>query len=197
MEQNIGNKDVVEEPRAGISFSSVEEIRAYYTSYAKHVGFGVTKQSSKIGNNGKIRYFTLTCVHQGTSVSTTSNILKPRPMEHNECKAKIKAILGSEGEFCLTHVILEHNHALSPEKARYIRCHKRLDESSKRRLEYNDMAGIQLSNNYNSCVAEAGGYENLTFGERDARNYIREVRLLRLGLGGAETLQNYFTRMQS
>ncbi|KAG6704795.1 hypothetical protein I3842_07G150700 [Carya illinoinensis] len=118
-------------------------------------------------------------------------------MEHNGCKAKINAILGSEGKFRLTHVVLEHNHVLSPGKARYIRCHKRLDESSKRKLEYNDMAGIQLSKNYNSCVAEAGGYENLTFGERDARNYIREVRLLRLGLGGAKALQNYFTRMQA
>ncbi|KAF5460013.1 hypothetical protein F2P56_019913 [Juglans regia] len=197
MEQNVENKDVVEEPRAGMSFSSVEEVRAYYTSYAKQVGFGVTKRSSKIGDDGKIRYFTLACVRQGTSMSTTSNILKPRPMEHNGCKAKINVILSSEGEFCLTHVVLEHNHTLSPGKTRYIRCHKRLDESSKRRLEYNDMAGIQLSKNYNYCVAEAGGYENLTFGERDARNYIREVRLLRLGLGGAEALQNYFTRMQS
>ncbi|XP_041011301.1 protein FAR-RED IMPAIRED RESPONSE 1-like [Juglans microcarpa x Juglans regia] len=197
MEQNVGNKDVVEEPRVGMSFSSVEEVRAYYTSYAKQVGFGVTKRSSKMGDDRKIRYFTLACVCQGTSVSTTSNILKPRPMEHNGCKAKINAILGSEGEFCLTHVVLEHNHTLSPGKARYIRCHKRLDESSKRRLEYNDMPGIQLSKNYSSCVVEAGGYENLTFGERDARNYIREVRLLRLGLGGAEALQNYFTRMQS
>ncbi|XP_042961356.1 protein FAR1-RELATED SEQUENCE 5-like [Carya illinoinensis] len=197
MEPNIGDEGVVEEPKEGMSFSSIEEVRAYYTRYAKQVGFGVTKRNSKTGADGQIRYFTLACVRQGTYVSKASNILKPRPMEHNGCKAKINAILGSEGKFRLTHVVLEHSHVLSPGKARYIRCHKRLDESSKRKLEYNDMAGIQLSKNYNSCVAEAGGYENLTFGERDARNYIREVRLLRLGLGGAEALQNYFTRMQA
>ncbi|XP_042969196.1 protein FAR1-RELATED SEQUENCE 5-like [Carya illinoinensis] len=197
MEPNVGDKDLVEEPKEGMSFSSVEEVRAYYIKYAKQVGFGVTKRSSKVGDDGKVRYFTPACVRQGTSTSISSNILKLRPMEHNGCKAKINAILGSEGEFCLTHVILEHTHALSLGKVRYIRCHKRLDESMKRRLEYNDMADIQLSKNYNSCVVEAGGYENLTFGERDARNYIREVRLLQLGLGGAEALQNYFARMQA
>ncbi|XP_042972729.1 protein FAR1-RELATED SEQUENCE 5-like [Carya illinoinensis] len=159
MEPNVGDKDLVEESKEGMSFSSVEKVRAYYTKYAKQVGFGVTKRSSKVGDNGKVRYFTLACVRQGTSTSTSSNILKPRPMEHNGCKAKINAILDSEGEFCLTHVVLEHTHALSPGKARYIRCHKRLDEPMKRRLEYNDMAGIQLSKNYNSCVVEAGGHK--------------------------------------
>ncbi|KAG6726706.1 hypothetical protein I3842_02G093900 [Carya illinoinensis] len=176
MEPNIGDEDVVEEPKEEMSFSSIEEVWAYYTRYAKQVGFGVIKRNSKTGVDGQIRYFTFACVRQGTYVSKASNILKPRPMEHNGCKAKINAILGSEGKFRLTHVALEHTRVLSPGKARYIRCHKRLDESSKRKLEYNDMAGIQLSKNYNSCVAEAGGYENITFGERDAQNYIHEAQ---------------------
>ncbi|XP_024630918.1 protein FAR1-RELATED SEQUENCE 5-like [Medicago truncatula] len=45
-------------------------------------------------------------------------------------------------------------------------------------------------------VVEANGYENLTFGEKDCRNYIDKVRRLRLGTGGAEAMQNYFVRMQ-
>lgn len=39
------------------------------------------------------------------------------------------------------------------------------------------MASIQLSKN-NSCIVEAGQYENLMFKKRDTRNYIRKVRLL-------------------
>jgi len=37
---------------------------------------------------------------------------------------------------------------------------------------------------------------NLTFGEKDRRNYIDKVRRLRLGIGDAEAIQNYFVRMQ-
>lgn len=77
-----------------------------------------------------------------------------------------------------------------------MRSHKKLDEPSNKKLEYNDMAGIGLSKSYKSFVVEVGGYKNLTFGERDARNNIHKARLLRLGLEGVEVLLNYFTRMQ-
>ncbi|PNX65213.1 protein FAR1-related sequence 6-like, partial [Trifolium pratense] len=45
-------------------------------------------------------------------------------------------------------------------------------------------------------VVEANGYDNLTFGEKDCRNYIDKVRRLRLGTGDADAIQNYFDRMQ-
>jgi zinc finger SWIM domain-containing protein 3 len=45
-------------------------------------------------------------------------------------------------------------------------------------------------------VVEASGYDNLTFREKDVRNYIDKVRRLRLGTGDAEAIQNYFVRMQ-
>nr|XP_043625847.1 protein FAR1-RELATED SEQUENCE 6-like [Erigeron canadensis] len=71
-----------------------------------------------------------------------------------------------------------------------------MDPYSKRRLELNDAAGIPLNKNFHSLVIEAQGYENLHFGERDCRNFIAKVRLLRLGIGDAEALRNYFVRMQ-
>ena len=66
----------------------------------------------------------------------------------------------------------------------------------KRRLELNDQAEINVSRNFRSFVVEADGYENLTFGEKDCRNYIDKVRRLRLGTGDAEAIQKYFVRMQ-
>ena len=44
-------------------------------------------------------------------------------------------------------------------------------------------------------VHEAGGHENMTFGESEAKTYIRKTRL-QLGVGDAEALQPYFSRMQ-
>jgi hypothetical protein len=41
------------------------------------------------------------------------------------------------------------------------------------------------------------GYENLPFGEKDARNFIEKARELRLGKGGGQALCDYFRRMQN
>ncbi|XP_062166115.1 protein FAR1-RELATED SEQUENCE 4-like [Alnus glutinosa] len=96
----------------------------------------------------------------------------------------------------VTNVNLGHNHDLSPGKARYIRCHKKLDLATKRKLDIDDRAGIRTNKIYNSLAVEAGGYENLTFGEKECRNYIANSRRLRLGTGGATALRDYFDRMQ-
>ena len=53
-----------------------------------------------------------------------------------------------------------------------------------------------MNKEFHSLVVEAKGYENLQFGERDCRNYISKVRQLKLGVGDAEALRNYFIRMQ-
>ncbi|XP_073137991.1 protein FAR1-RELATED SEQUENCE 5-like [Henckelia pumila] len=42
-----------------------------------------------------------------------------------------------------------------------------------------------------------GGYEKMTFIEKDCRNYIDKVRKLRLGEGDAAVIQAYFSKMQS
>jgi len=47
------------------------------------------------------------------------------------------------------------------------------------------MAGIPLHKSFNSEVVAAGGYENMTFVEKDCRNCIEQVRRLRLGEGDA------------
>jgi hypothetical protein len=48
----------------------------------------------------------------------------------------------------------------------------------------------------NSLVVKSGGFESLSFGERDCRNYINKARELHLGKGGAQALYDYFSRMQ-
>ncbi|XP_052197225.1 protein FAR1-RELATED SEQUENCE 5-like [Diospyros lotus] len=94
-------------------------------------------------------------------------------------------------------VHLEHNHKTSPTKSRLYRRNRQLSEHVKRQLEVNDIAGIPLHKSFNSAVVEAGGYENLTFVEKDCRNYIDQVRRLRLGEGDAVAIQAYFSKMQA
>ncbi|XP_052207683.1 protein FAR1-RELATED SEQUENCE 5-like [Diospyros lotus] len=64
------------------------------------------------------------------------------------------------------------------------------------KLEVNDVAGIPLYKSFNSAVVEAGGNKQMTCVEKDCRNYIEKVRLLRLGEGDVVAIQAYFSRMQ-
>jgi hypothetical protein len=47
-EEIILRKQMVEEPKVGMTFDSENEVLSYYMQYAKQVGFGVTKRTSKL-----------------------------------------------------------------------------------------------------------------------------------------------------
>ena len=60
-------KKIVLEPKVGMISNLEEDVRANYTQYAKEAGFGVSKRTSKLGENGNIqnlKYFTLSFVCQ-------------------------------------------------------------------------------------------------------------------------------------
>ncbi|XP_028068964.1 protein FAR-RED IMPAIRED RESPONSE 1-like [Camellia sinensis] len=90
----------------------------------------------------------------------------------------------------------DHTHDLIPSDSRHFPMNKRIRTPVKRRLEINDEAGIGVSRNFHSIIVEAGGYEALTFDERDVRNHIENARRLRLRVGDAESVAFYFHRMQ-
>ena len=112
------------------------------------------------------------------------------------CKVNINANFCPDEKFTLSIVVLNHVHTLNPKKARYFRCHKKMDDYVNRRLELNDKAEICIDKNYKSIGIEAEGFEKLPFGEKDCRNYANKARQLKLGVGGVRALHDYFVRMQ-
>ncbi|XP_041003925.1 protein FAR-RED IMPAIRED RESPONSE 1-like [Juglans microcarpa x Juglans regia] len=89
-----------------------------------------------------------------------------------------------------------HNHGLSPQKARFFRYNREVSLSIKRMLDTNDQTGIKMNKSLAALVQEAGEFENLSFNEKDCRNYIDKARHFRLGKCGAGALHEYFVRMQ-
>jgi len=73
-------------------------------------------------------------------------------------------------------MVHEHNQDISPTKWRLIRGNRRLNLQAKRTLDINDKVGVRLNKTFRSLVGHAGGFENLQFVERDARNYIGQQR---------------------
>ncbi|XP_022859837.1 protein FAR1-RELATED SEQUENCE 5-like [Olea europaea var. sylvestris] len=165
--------------------------------YAYAVGFPVKKRNSKKGEDGVLRYLTLTCSREGRLNGNTSSSLKPQPTVKMGCKARIAASLDILGNWRINAVHLEYNHETSPSKFRLYRCNRTLTAHVKKKLEVNDLARIPLHKSYNFAVVEAGGYENMTCIEKDCWNYVERVRQLRLGEGDAVAIQSYFSRMQA
>lgn len=192
------NREEVEEPKRGMTFSSKEEVYTFYAKYAKRVGFHIANRTQSIGYEGELKYFGIECSRAGRRKKKSEvNPLKPSLSTKIGCKAKVRASLQKDGRFMLTTIILEHNHDLFPTDFRHFISNKRLHTSMKRRLEVNDQVGIGVSSDFHSLVDEVEGYEQLTFDERDCDNYIeRAKRLRRLGVGGANLIQDYFLRMK-
>uniref|UniRef100_A0A453AWX4 Protein FAR1-RELATED SEQUENCE n=1 Tax=Aegilops tauschii subsp. strangulata TaxID=200361 RepID=A0A453AWX4_AEGTS len=184
------------QPKEGMTFDSEDAAVSFYKDYAKKEGFGVIRRTTRHGEDSKLVYFTLACSRQGKAQYSSKNSFKPNPSTRMQCPAKVNSSRREE-KFCITSITLDHNHAISPSKARFLRCHKKLDLHAKRRLELNDQAGIRLNKKIGSLIMEAGGYGNLEFGEKECRNYLQETRRLKLGAGDAHVVYQYFLRMQS
>ncbi|KAF5451218.1 hypothetical protein F2P56_031492, partial [Juglans regia] len=133
--------DMIEEPKSGMEFNSLEDLMSYYKQYGKKCGFGVMTKRTERGDDETVRYVTIACARGGKARNRTFNVANPRPTGKTECKAKINA-LKSDGKFRLTTVHNIHNHGLSPRKSRFFRCNRKVSDVVKRVLDTNDLAGI-------------------------------------------------------
>lgn len=76
------------------------------------------------------------------------------------------------------------------------RGNRKINMHVRRTIEINDEAGVRLSKSYHSLVCGAGGYENLSFVERDVRNLVVKERRTLGKDGDGKALLAYFTRMR-
>ncbi|XP_058217556.1 protein FAR-RED IMPAIRED RESPONSE 1-like [Rhododendron vialii] len=190
-------EETVEEQKEGMIFDTSEEAYSYYSRFAKEKGFAVAKRTSRKGKDGKLKDVTIACNRAGKARVTTSNPVKPRPQSKINCPAHVTVVLHPNGKWRLNRVALVHNHDQSPEKARYLKSNRVLDEHVKRRLELNDKARINLNQTYASLQIEAGGPGKLPYIQKDCRNHVDKVRRSLLVEGDAEAMHNYFMKMKA
>ncbi|KAL7219621.1 hypothetical protein ACSBR2_012641 [Camellia fascicularis] len=150
--ENDKNKNVeekIEDPKVGILFDSIDEIVKFYQQYAKGMGFGMLIRSSRKVQE-QVRYVTVACSHTGKPRINSSKLHQLQPQS--------KTVLCNDGKWMLNSVVLDHNHGVSPSKARFYRCHRFLTVAVKSRLELNNVAGIRTNKSFNSLVVEFGVY---------------------------------------
>ncbi|KAG6504493.1 hypothetical protein ZIOFF_036827 [Zingiber officinale] len=93
------SSNTLDTPQVGMYFSSEEEARAFYKSYAQGLGFGISKLGSKKGDDGQIKYYSFGCSKNGKTVPKVKNSFYPRACSKTDCKAKINITVQND-ELC-------------------------------------------------------------------------------------------------
>lgn len=183
-------------PKDGMTFDSWQAAKEYYNNYAYSVGFGIKLRGTYRRDGGEVWKCILTCSKEGKTVHRANKKRASGSSTRTDCQAQVIARLEDDGLWHLRNVILEHNHPVCPNKSRFFRSHRVLNDRAKRKLVLNDEAGISVSKSVAAMLIETRGVGGLGFCEKDARNFIDSVRRLRLQAGDAEALRTYLEKKQ-
>ncbi|WVZ10998.1 hypothetical protein V8G54_015528 [Vigna mungo] len=176
-------------------FDTMEQAKKFYSDYGKRCGFGVRTRTSKKDKNNDVYYLRLVCSREGKYVSNVRPEVKTLPSQTNECPAGI-TIARKDDKWVVRTVVVEHSHELCPQNSNLIRSNRKLNMHAKHTLEINDDVGVRINKSFLSMVGEAGGYENMQFMERDARNFIGQHRRSVCKEGDGQTLLRHFSKMR-
>lgn len=105
-------------------FGQFDDLFQIYIRYGVEMGFSICKRSSRNDIRGVMKYVTITCACEGTSRPSCSNSIDVRPVSKTKYKARLTTMLGFDGNWKITSVILNHNHELSPSKSRFYQCNR-------------------------------------------------------------------------
>jgi len=194
-EDNEKHSEDVVSPCVGMYFDSVDDVKKFYKEYAIKSGFRTRIRTSRKDDDNQLCYFKLVCSREGKCVSSIPPEMKTLPTQRKQCPACI-TVVRREDKWMISNVVHEHNHDVSPSKSRLIRGNRKLNMQAKRTLDINDEAGVRIHKSFLSLVCDAGGFENLHFVERDARNYIGQQRRALGKEGDGQALLNHFSSMR-
>ncbi|RYR16021.1 hypothetical protein Ahy_B04g073009 [Arachis hypogaea] len=164
-------------PKVGMIFKTLEETGKFYKHYSKLAGFS-TKIRNTTRDGDKIKNQLIIFTREGRWKSKISPTLKTNPSAGLNCPTKIYVhILKDVGLWTISKVVLNHSHPCCSDRAEMLKQHREFNMFVRRTIETNEEAGIRPSKTYQSFVAAAGSHRELSFIEKDVRNYItREVR---------------------
>ncbi|XP_060969889.1 protein FAR-RED IMPAIRED RESPONSE 1-like [Cannabis sativa] len=175
--------------------NSHEEAYEFYLKYAKIIGFGILRRSSrrsKISNEFIDVKFV--CTRLGSKRESIS--CNPRPCLKIDCKATLHLKRRLEGKWYVYNFIKEHNHEVYPAQAHYFTCHRSIKPSNKETINTLHAVGVSTTKFFAVMAKSNNGYENIGCLEKDIRNHLDKEKRLALASGDASAMQELFMHMQ-
>lgn len=176
------------EPCDDMEFVSHEAAYSFYKEYARSMGFGTAKLSSRRSRASKeFIDAKFSCIRYGNK-QQSDDAINPRPSPKIGCKASMHVKRGKNGKWFVYSFVKDHNHELLPEQAHFFRSHRDVDPLKSDRLRKRKNLGLvsKLCNAYQS-------FDSL---ENCIRNPHDKGRRLVLEAGDAQMLLEHLMHMQ-
>ncbi|KAM3693250.1 hypothetical protein ACJW30_08G152000 [Castanea mollissima] len=189
MDSNVIMDNAIIEPRDDMEFDSHEDAYTFYKEYAKSVGFGTAKLSSR--RSRASREFIdakFSCIRYGNK-QQSDDAINPRPSPKIGCKASMHVKRRPNGKWYIYSFVKEHNHELLPAQAHFFRSHRNADPLK------NDVR-VRRRKNLTAVSKLFSAYQNVDCLESYMRNQHDKGRSLVLEPGDAQILLEHFMHMQ-
>ncbi|RYR29193.1 hypothetical protein Ahy_B01g053534 [Arachis hypogaea] len=146
--------------KVGMIFKTLEE-----------AGKNTTRKGDEVKNQ------LIVCSREGRWKSKISPTLKTNPSDGLNCPARIYVhIMNDVGLWIISKVVLNHSHPCCPDRAEILKQHREVSMFVRCTIETNEEARTRSSKTYQLFVVATGSHHELSFIEKDVRNYItREV----------------------
>lgn len=177
------------EPREDMEFESHEAAYEFYKEYAKSVGFGTAKLSSRRSRASKeFIDAKFSCIRYGNK-QQSDDAINPRPSPKIGCKASLHVKRKQDGKWYVYNFVKEHNHELLPAQAHFFRSHRDFDPLK------NDVR-MRRRKILASVSKQFGVYQNVGCLDSLKRSQHAKGRSLSLEAGDAQMLLDLFMQMQ-
>ncbi|XP_019193967.1 PREDICTED: protein FAR1-RELATED SEQUENCE 4 isoform X2 [Ipomoea nil] len=178
------------EPRDDMEFDSHEAAYEFYKEYAKSVGFGTAKLSSRRSRASKeFIDAKFSCIRYGNK-QQSDDAINPRPSPKIGCKASMHVKRRQNGKWYIHSFVKEHNHDLLPAQVHLFRSHRNGDPLKNDPKIRRKKALAAVSNHYGGTYQFSSCLENVFRSQHD------RGRNLALEEGDAQMLLELFVHMQ-
>ncbi|CAA7042528.1 unnamed protein product [Microthlaspi erraticum] len=178
-----------------MEFETHEDAYSFYKDYAKSVGFGTAKLSSRRSRASKeFIDAKFSCIRYGNK-QQSDDAINPRASPKIGCKASMHVKRRPDGKWYVYSFVKEHNHELLPEQAHFFRSHRnnnteppaKSDSRLSRRKKNNPLA---------AACKHLSAYHDLDFLDGYMRNQHDKGRRLVISTDDAQILLEFLARMQ-
>ncbi|XP_058109541.1 protein FAR1-RELATED SEQUENCE 5-like [Magnolia sinica] len=185
------------EPSVGMEFESLGTVYSFYNAYARHMGFGIRKTSTRYSKRDRsliaIRFV---CSIEGFKQSNGK--VENTRIITTECKAMISVKKTNSGKWFIHAVEKDHNHELCPNKVHCFRSHRKLQKNAKCSNNTSHASGLRLKK-----LTPVSGKQSNTkitnseFANDAGKNRIEQMWPLTFPRGDIKALIDYFKHMQA